>query len=133
MTPGPPSPLMALLAVGAGGFFGAAGRYGMSLMVRRMVGPAAFPWATFGVNLVGCVAIGALSSLLLERQPPPPEALRLLLITGLLGAFTTFSTFGLETLTLVRDRHVALATAYVTGSVVLGVAGVAIGRTLVGR
>ena len=133
MTPGPPSPLMGLGAVGAGGFFGAAGRYGMWLMVRRMVGPAAFPWATFGVNLVGCVAIGALSSLLLDRQPPPPEALRLLLITGLLGAFTTFSTFGLETLTLVRDRHVALATAYVTGSVVLGVAGVAIGRTLVGR
>ena len=133
MTSGSPSPLMALLAVGTGGFFGAAGRYGMSLAVRRVVGPTAFPWATFGVNLLGCVAIGALSSMLLERQPPPPEALRLLLITGLLGAFTTFSTFGLETLPLLRDRHMGLATAYVTGSVALGVAGVAIGRALVGR
>ncbi len=119
--------------MGTGGFVGAAGRYGMSLLIRRVVGLTAFPWATCVVNLLGCAAIGALASALVERQPPPPEAIRLLLVTGLLGAFTTFSTFGFETLNLVRDRHLGLAAAYVTGSVALGVAGVALGRALVIR
>jgi CrcB protein len=134
MPPVPPlSPLFAVLAVGSGGFVGAVARYGMSRAVQRFTPGGTFPTATFAVNLIGCVAIGALATHLLQRDPPAPEALRLVLLTGLLGAFTTFSTFGLETLTLMRDRHLGLALAYVGGSVVLGVLGVALGRALVLR
>lgn len=120
----------AALAVGAGGFVGAIARWALSSLAARLAPVAAFPVGTFAVNLLGCVAIGAVATHLMHRDPPAPEVIRLVAVTGLLGAFTTFSTFGLETLTLVRDRQLLIAAAYVAGSVLLGVLGVLIGRSL---
>ncbi len=124
---------MAALAVGTGGFVGAVARWAMSSVVQRFAPADGFPFGTFAVNLLGCVAIGALATHLVHRDPPAPQVVQLLLVTGLLGAFTTFSTFGLETLTLLRGRHLVMASAYVGGSVILGVLGVIIGRVLVLR
>ncbi len=83
-----------------GGSLGAASRYGVSLLAARIWG-ARFPWGTLIVNLVGCFFIGLLFGLADSVRFLTPE-MRLLLVTGYLGALTTFSTFCLETVTAAR-------------------------------
>lgn len=78
-----------------GGGLGAASRYGVGLMAMRLWGTR-FPWGTLAVNLVGCFLIGLLFALSDRMRLFSPE-MRLLLVTGYLGALTTFSTFSLET------------------------------------
>lgn len=85
------------------------------------------------VNIVGCFALGALATHLVHRDPPSREVILLFAGTGLLGAFTTFSTFSVETLFLLRDRHFVVAAAYVGGSVLIGLAAAFAGRALVLR
>ncbi len=85
-----------LLLVMCGGSLGAASRYGVGLMAVRLWGPN-FPWGTLTVNLVGCFLIGLLFSLADRVRLLTPE-MRLFLITGYLGALTTFSSFSLETI-----------------------------------
>lgn len=92
-----------LLWVFLGGGFGAAARYVVSFWAQRLAGPAAvFPLGTLTVNVIGCLLLGFLAALatgpLLIR-----ESLRLALLVGFLGGFTTFSTFAWETLSLARD------------------------------
>jgi fluoride exporter len=106
-----------ILAVAVGGALGALLRYGAS-SVAQAAARSAFPWGTLGVNAVGCLLIGALASLF-ERLVAPP-ALRSLLFMGFLGAFTTFSTYALETLRLVQEQEYALAAANVALHNVLG-------------
>lgn len=118
-----------LLAVGVGGFIGAVTRYCISGWVHRWTG-AGFPWGTLVVNLVGCLALGALMALLESRLFVSPEA-RLFLGIGVLGSLTTFSTFGYETLELMRRSELALAAANVAISVIIGLGAVFIGRVLV--
>ena len=89
-----------LLLVMLGGSLGAASRYGVNLMAARAWGPY-FPWGTLMVNLAGCFLIGLLFSLADRGRFLTPE-MRLLLITGFLGAMTTFSTFSLESVNAVR-------------------------------
>ncbi|MDY6832065.1 MAG: fluoride efflux transporter CrcB [Thermodesulfobacteriota bacterium] len=84
-----------IFLVMAGGALGAASRYGVGLMAVRLWG-ARFPWGTLAVNLAGCFLIGLLFALSDRVRLLSPE-MRLLLITGYLGALTTFSTFSLET------------------------------------
>jgi CrcB protein len=119
-------PLLDYLAVGAGGFIGAIARYGASGLVQRWAGEG-FPAGTLAVNLVGCLLIGVMSSVA-EGAEGLSETARLLLTVGLLGSFTTFSTFGNETFDLLRDGRMKTAAAYVTGSLVLGLIAVFLGR-----
>jgi CrcB protein len=107
-----------VLAVGAGGFVGAIARYLLGAAVQRaLVSP--FPWATFVVNATGCFAIGFLAVVADERFAIGPEA-RLFWIAGVLGGYTTFSTFGYETVLLARAGSHGLAVANAVGQVVVG-------------
>jgi CrcB protein len=89
-----------LLLVMVGGSLGAASRYGISLLTVKMWGTR-FPWGTLTVNLAGCFLIGLLFGLSDRVRMLTPE-MRLLLITGFLGALTTFSTFSIETVSAGR-------------------------------
>ncbi|GAB4388287.1 MAG: fluoride efflux transporter CrcB [Thermodesulfovibrionales bacterium] len=117
--------MMKLVAVGLGGLIGALGRYGLSGLVHRWLG-GSFPYGTLAVNAAGCLLIGALMYLVEERSLLTPN-LRLFLGIGVLGAFTTFSTFGYETVELLRDRQIWYAFMNVAGNVVLGIAAVIAG------
>ena len=105
-----------ILLVGLGGFAGAVARYLVGGWVLHHTLSAKFPWSTFAVNLLGCLIIGLLSGLA-ERLDWFSPSMRLLLLTGLLGGFTTFSAFGLETVHLLRRGELWIAGAYVLASV----------------
>ena len=118
-----------LLAVGVGGFLGAIARYGLSGLVHRHY-DGAFPLGTLAVNVLGCFAIGALMTLVEDRQVLSPGT-RLFLMIGLLGSMTTFSTLGHETFELLRDSALRLALWNIAGNVLLGIAAVGLGRATV--
>ena len=105
-----------LLMVGAGGAIGAIGRYLLSTWVYSLSGRA-FPWGTLAVNLLGSLLMGFLSVWLLERMTVSTE-MRALLMVGFLGAFTTFSTFSIETLLLLEQGAVARAGVNIAASVI---------------
>ena len=118
--------LVALVFVGGG--VGSVLRYALATAVQRAL-PGSFPAGTFLVNLAGCFAVGAVGALGLERAALSPEA-RTFLMVGILGGFTTFSSFAWETLGLLSVRDVARAGLYVGGSVALGLLGAVLGRAL---
>lgn len=105
-----------LLYIGVGGFFGAILRFGLSGAVHATLGSFQFPSGTLAVNLVGSFTVTALGFMAESLGVFGPGARSFLLI-GLLGSFTTFSTFSLETLTLVYDGEIGLAAANVAASV----------------
>jgi CrcB protein len=107
-----------LLAVALGGAIGSAGRYAAMSLVGRLTGPG-FPWGTLTVNIVGSFAMGALVEAAALRWSLS-EPLRALVFVGLLGGFTTFSTFSLDLVTLVERQQGGLALLYGGGSVVIG-------------
>lgn len=109
------------LLVGAGGAVGSALRFLLTGAVHRLLPAVAFPLGTLAVNVVGCFAIGLLAGPPGERPPLNQEA-RLLLVVGLLGGFTTFSSFAHETLALGRETSLERALANVALQVVLGLA-----------
>lgn len=110
--------LPGLAAVAAGGAVGASLRYGAGLAAKTGFGDS-FPYGTLGVNLLGCLLIGFAAGLLPEGGGPR-ASLRLFLIVGCLGGFTTFSSFGLETLRLIDEGRLLAAAGYVSGSNVGG-------------
>lgn len=108
------------LLVGLGGMLGCIARY-LSIAYFYPNGVVAnFPWGTFFVNLSGCFLIGMFTGFT-ERAASFNSEIRLLVTTGFLGGFTTFSSFGLETLNLLRDGVISLAIIYIISSVVGGV------------
>jgi CrcB protein len=115
----------------AGGGVGSVARYAVGLWIGARVGPG-FPWGTFAVNVAGCFLVGVVATLAEEHAWIPPAA-RLALVTGVLGGFTTFSTFGLETWQLVEDGRGGLAIANSAASLALGIAAAAIGVGLTRR
>jgi CrcB protein len=116
--------------VGIGGSLGAMARYLLSRFVQAQVGPA-FPFGTLAVNLIGCLIIGALSQIAEARNVFTPQS-RAFVFAGILGGFTTFSSFGNETMVLARaDQHL-LAVLNVGLHVVLGLGAVWLGRALTG-
>jgi CrcB protein len=118
--------------VGSGGFIGAVCRYGLSGLVQRYAGLTTFPWGTLVVNMAGCLAIGVAVGLMDSRQLFGPE-FRLFALIGLLGGFTTYSTFGYETFALLRDAEYMRALFNVGIQVVLGLVLVWAGYSLASR
>ena len=106
-----------LLAVAAGGATGAVLRWLMAGAVQRWAG-GAFPWGTFAVNALGSFLLGFLFVWLIERSTAT-ELVRLALTVGLLGAFTTFSTYSLESIRLLQEGALGMAAANVMGQVVV--------------
>ncbi|HLA62922.1 MAG TPA: fluoride efflux transporter CrcB [Rhodothermales bacterium] len=114
------------LLVALGGALGAVARYGVALSVARLA-PGPFPAGTWTVNMVGAFAVGLVAPFVLT---PQMEGWRLFVVVGVLGGFTTFSAFSLETLGLLRDGRPALAALNALGSVFLGLVLTAIGWRL---
>jgi fluoride exporter len=113
------------LWVGVAGSVGAILRYWLDGVVSRWTA-GLFPWGTFVVNISGCFIIGFLSALLTGRFLPHP-VLRTAVLTGFVGAYTTFSTFTYETMQLLRGGAIALAFANLVGSVTAGLVAVWLG------
>lgn len=116
------------LAVGAGGFVGAVLRWLVGLIPVEM--KSGFLVKTFAVNVVGCFAIGLVTALAAKHFPENTR-LALFLKTGICGGFTTFSTFALETESLVENGGKAAAAAYVLMSLVFGIAAVFLGQKVI--
>jgi len=120
--------IQTLPLVALGGALGASARYIVNMAALRLVGPG-FPWSTLAVNVLGSLLMGALAVALAQR-----DLVRFapLLMTGILGGFTTFSAFSLDTITLWQRGEIVAATTYVAGSVGLSLiallAGMAIAR-----
>lgn len=121
--------LLNAIVIGSGGFLGALARYGIGNLVHRQLPFTTFPYGTLVVNLLGCFVIGVITGLVESRQLFGPELRRFILI-GILGAFTTFSTFGYETLAMIRDDEHFRAALNVGIHVVFGLALVWLGYTL---
>lgn len=120
------------LSVALGGAVGASARYGVAALMLHLMGPR-FPWGTLTVNVVGSLAMGLLVEGLALKFNVSPEA-RIMLVTGFLGGFTTFSAFSLDTANLIERNAYGPAAAYVLASVLLSVgalfAGLMIGRAV---
>jgi CrcB protein len=119
-----------LAAIAVGGFIGAWGRY--ELLLAWKTTPASMPWATLVINVSGAFLLGLTLTALLEWTGRA-RFLRPFLCVGVLGAWTTMSTFAVETDVLVKDGHPFVAIAYVAATVIAGLvmawAGMALGRT----
>jgi len=122
--------LKAILAVALGGGVGSALRYLVNFIVIQRFGPG-LPLGTFIINISGSLLIGVVAELAANSSLGMTPLLRLFLAVGVLGGYTTFSTFALDTLTLVGDRAIATAGLYAVGSVVLGVLAAFTGQVLV--
>lgn len=120
-----------LLLVGLGGFIGSVARWKLSGWLLHLTMQQKFPYPTLAVNVLGCLAIGVLAGLATRHEMFGTGA-RLFLFTGLLGGFTTFSAFGLETLFLLRRGEPWIAALYVVASVVAGLLAVWLGMRLAG-
>lgn len=117
------------LIVAAGGAVGAVARYGLS----RLMPPGAWPWATLTANVAGGLLMGLLVGWLALRSGLHTEGVRLFAAVGVLGGFTTFSAFSLETALMIERRQFALAAGYSTASVVLSIAALFIGLMVARR
>ncbi len=120
---------MQYLLVFIGGGLGAALRHFVNGLSLRLVGTA-LPWGTFFINVSGSILMGVVVGVFASKLPLPP-ALRLFVATGILGGYTTFSTFSLEAAMLMERGQALMALGYVAGSVLLGVGGLFAGMALV--
>lgn len=118
-----------IFLVGLAGLVGTLGRYWLSGLIARQYGET-FPWGTLTVNATGCFLAGSVFYLTEERFLVSPTVRSVILI-GLLGGFTTFSSYGLQTFTLLREGEFGLAVLNVAFSNLLGLVMVWIGYTLV--
>lgn len=119
-----------LILIGLGGFTGALLRYGLSGLIQALSRSLAFPYGTLTTNLVGCLLIGGFSQLADSNDMFTTET-RAFVFIGLLGAFTTFSTFGNETYNLFRDGQSLLSLANVGLHLILGLGAIWLGREIV--
>ncbi|WP_095012789.1 fluoride efflux transporter CrcB [Tsuneonella mangrovi] len=124
-----PSPFTATAFVFAGGGTGAVMRYQLGRFMTHWLGPnvvTAFPWATLAANVLGSLAMGLLAGYL-ARHGSHGESWRLFIGVGLLGGFTTFSSFSLETMLLIERGQPMTAVTYAAVSVLAGVTGLYLG------
>jgi fluoride exporter len=111
-----------VFGVAVGGAIGASARYGLDRLIERSTATV-FPLATFTINVTGCFLIGVISAALVDRHHLPAW-LRVGLVVGVVGGYTTFSTFAQEALDLGTLHHAAVGAAYVAASVAVGIAAV---------
>lgn len=127
--------MKAFLIVAIGSGFGGALRYGMQLLLYRIY-PSVFPFGTLSVNIIGCFLIGIFFSLAAESTVISQD-MKLLLITGLCGGFTTFSAFSIDNISLLNSGHLLYFILYTGGSVLVGIAatllGMYFGQVIVNR
>jgi len=114
--------------IGAAGVLGALSRYGLSILWNE--GDGSFPWGTLACNMIGCLLIGYFSEALLPKWP---QELRAAVTTGFIGAFTTFSTFSVETVRMLQDQRVFLALLYIGVSLFGGLIAVNLGTAAAHR
>lgn len=114
------------MLVFAGGGLGALVRYYVGMFAMKTFGMA-FPWGTFFINITGSFIMGAVISWLAFQEPAASKWFRVFFTTGVLGGYTTFSTFSLDSFVLWERGELMLAAAYVLGSVVLSLLAVAAG------
>ncbi|NQU68047.1 MAG: fluoride efflux transporter CrcB [Candidatus Marinimicrobia bacterium] len=119
--------MKAILFVGFGGFIGAVSRYLTSGIVTRFV-QHGFPWGTLVVNFLGCILLGIFTGFILEKNVSWP--LHEFFVIGVLGGFTTFSAFGLETFQMLKTGALETAAVYVVISLATGVTAIGIGLLL---
>ncbi len=119
-----------LLFVAAGGAAGSGARYILSSWIKNQLPSSGFPWGIFFVNVSGCLLFGLLHSWCCARGG---EAWKLLVLTGVLGGYTTFSTFGWDTFSLIQKGQPGLAAVNAIASVTAGVLAVWLGVALAGR
>jgi CrcB protein len=122
--------MLNILFVGVGGFFGSIGRYVLSGAVYQMFPNLHFPIGTTVVNILGCFLIGVVTALVEVRNLLSPEV-RVFLLIGLLGGFTTFSTFGYETIALLRDGAFLTGLANVLIQVIIGISAIWLGFNII--
>ncbi len=109
--------MKSLFYVGLGGAVGSILRYLTSVITQKYY-PGSFPLGTFIVNLIGCYVIGLLLGYF--SKTPENQALKLLLVTGICGGFTTFSAFSAESMQLIQNNQTNLAITYIVCSVIMG-------------
>jgi fluoride exporter len=121
-------PLFAFALVGIGGALGSMLRYAIAILSIERIGPG-FPWHTAAINIVGSLLIGIVATYSQSSIGLSPYVSAFAMV-GVLGGFTTFSTFSYDTVTLLSDGVPTIALAYACGSVILGVLGVMAGMGL---
>ena len=121
---------MSWLAVAAGGAIGSLARYAVNLAVARAPAGANFPFATLIVNAAGCLVIGLLAGLIASNRLALDVTRRDFIFVGLLGGFTTFSTFGLDTMLLARSHTAGMAVLNVLAHLAAGIGAVYIGYAI---
>ncbi|HEX3805368.1 MAG TPA: fluoride efflux transporter CrcB [Gaiellaceae bacterium] len=121
-----------VVGVALGGALGASARYSLDRFIEERSN-AIFPWATFVINVSGCLLIGILTEQLVDRHHLPAW-IRVGVIVGMIGGYTTFSTFSQEAFSLIESRDFGTVIVYAAGSVVTGIlavwAGTVLGRAL---
>lgn len=118
--------MQAFLLVGAGGALGAMARYGTGIVVGRL-GFSGFPYATMLVNITGSFAMGLLIGYLAHAMPDNQAGLRLFIAIGVLGGFTTLSSFSLDAVTLIERGQLGSAAFYIVASVLVSIAALFVG------
>ena len=118
-----------ILIVAAGSGLGGVLRYAMQSFVYRLY-PSVFPLGTFLVNIIGCFLIGVFFALAQKGNILSPEV-RLFLVTGICGGFTTFSTFSMDNIALIRSGELFYFFLYATGSVIIGLLATYLGLALI--
>jgi fluoride exporter len=115
-----------IAGVALGGALGASARYLLDNLIEQR-SFSIFPWATFTINVTGCLLIGVITEALVDRHHVPAW-IRVGLVLGVIGGYTTFSTYAQEALTLFDAHDAAVALAYTLGSIVTGIAAVYVGE-----
>ena len=122
--------MISFIAVFVGGGLGSCLRYLLKIFADKNI-RSDFPCATFVANIAGCLLIGIVMALFQHKFKAVPEHIRLFLTVGILGGFTTFSTFGFEAVELMRKGSAEMSLIYVFASVIIGLAAVFIGFSLI--
>lgn len=117
------------IAISLGAIAGALSRYYLTLWFTNRWG-FGFPYGTFFINISGCLIMGFFASLAMEKTVLISPEIKLIVATGFLGAYTTFSTFGLDTIGLLQSGNWLAATGYFFGSTILGVISVQLGMII---